>query len=243
MRRAGYWMIAVGVGAAVALGQTQTQPAPDKLPARLESLLRKFERHKSVRAKVTSELNLAAGSNRVERRGEGTIELRRKGRGWLYRREMKYDTRTQIGQQKLKIEQSELIIDDGRVRYLVREALGRTTAVKTRSAPLEDADPRALFEALRATHKLRITGEGTLDGQQVLRIEARPKTPNPKSPYEVSEYALSLEHGGFVRLVRKDYNGKPVETVRWSDYAFDKPIDPKRFEFKPPEGVQVIDRT
>lgn len=243
MRRAGWWIAAVVVGVAAAFGQSQTQPAAGRLPGRLETLLRKFERHKSVRAKLTSELNVASGNNRVERRGRGTIELRRKGRVWLYRREMKYVTQTQIGQQKLKIDQSELIIDDGRLRYVMREAMGRTSAIKTRSAPLDDADPRVLFETLRATHTLRLSGEKQLDGQRVLLVEARPRTPNPTSPYQLSVYAISLEHGGLVQLARKDKDGKPVETIRWSDYVFDQPIDPKRFEFKPPEGVEVIDRT
>jgi len=245
VRRAASWIVTVIVGAGAVLGQSQTRPAPagSALPAKLEAVLRKFERHRSVRAKITSEMNLAAGNNRVERRGSGSLELRRKGGGWLYRREMKYTTQTQIGQQKLRIDQSELIIDDGRVRYVMREAMGRTTAIKTRSGPPEDADPGALFGSLRSTHKLRVAGEKQLDGQRVLVIEARARESNPSSPYVVSVYALSIEHGGFVRVVRKDKDGKPVETIRWSDYEFDKPIDPKRFEFKAPEGVEVIDRT
>jgi outer membrane lipoprotein-sorting protein len=53
----------------------------------------------------------------------------------------------------------------------------------------------------------------------------------------------SQEHGVPVKSVMYGPDGKPITTMTFSDYKFDVKIDPQRFVFKAPEGVQVIDQT
>ncbi len=230
----------VAAAAMPAFGGAQSRPA---VMAQLEPLLRKAARHKSCQARVRIELRVEKGKNRVERRGKGRVWIVRKDGRVLYRREMSFSTQTQIGEQRLKLDQKELVVDDGRVRYVLHEGLGRKSAVKTRSVQADEADLRALVERLARGHTLKLLGERKVEGIEVLAIEARPRDADGKTPLFVTELDFSLEHGVLVRMVRRDTEGHSTQSTIWSDFVFDQPTDPKLFRFKPPKGVDVIDRT
>lgn len=234
-------VISIVTAAAVpAVGGAQSQPA---VMAQLEPLLRKAAKYKSCQARVRVEVRVEKGKNLVERQGKGRMWILRKDGRVLYRREMSFSTQTQIGEQRLKLDQKELVVDDGRVRYVLHEGLGRKSAVKTRSVQADEADLRALVERLARRHTLKSLGKRKVEGVEVLAIEARPRNADGKTPAFVTELDFSLEHGVLVRMLRHDTEGHSTQSTVWSDFVFDQPTDPKLFRFKPPEGVKVIDRT
>lgn len=215
----------------------------DDLATVEKEIIKKWQKHRSMKAKVTQTEAAEAQGSKAAKHGQGTYEFLRQGGDILFREKMKSSWEVEAGGQKMRFEINLLTIYDGKYEYALSERVGLKTALKTKPDPMSGADLKALFEALRAENNLKLLDEMAVDGQQAYVIEARPKSERPGRPYATIVYYFSKDHGVLLKREARAKDDKTLETKSYTELEFDVKIDPKRFEFKAPEGVVVQDLT
>ena len=214
--------------------------ADDELPAVEKKIVEAWGKHKSVTAKVTAETRMDMGISVTSGKGTGTFELVRRD-GKLYARtELASKFVRKIGDEEQKLDQSMLIIVDGEFGYTYSEFAGQKTARKMQISPKMTGDPKALFEFLRKSHDVKLMPEQTIDDRKTYVIEASPKA-GAVIPQRKTIYHFRQDIGLMVKVVAHDDAGKPMTTMTYSDIKLNLDINPARFVFKAPEGVQVLD--
>lgn len=220
----------------------QTVRAND-LDAVQRQILERWQKHRSMTAKVTQTEGTEAQGNTAARHGEGTYEFMRKAGKFLFRMEIESAWEVKAGGQDLRVRISTLTVCDGDHVYELSERMGLATALKRKPDPRDGADLKAFLEILRTRNDLKLLDEESVNGRDVFAIQATPKSKLPSRPYQTVVYYFSKDHGVLLKQEKRDKDGKPLETMSFSDLKFDVKIDPKRFEFKAPEGVVVQDLT
>jgi outer membrane lipoprotein-sorting protein len=234
----------IGLGLLVVCVVSFALPAAvaDELAAVEKKLAAAWKKHKSMTAKFTMVTKMEQPGFAMESKSAGAQEVVRKGDKVLYRVEMTSSTVQKVADQETKTEQTMLTVSDGTHTHTLSETMGQKTVVKTKVDPQSTGDPEATFKFLRKDHTLKVLPEETIDGKKVFVIEATPKQVQPMAPAKLLYYFLQ-DDGLPVKMVASDQTGKPMVTMIYSDVEFDVKIDPQRFVFKVPEGVQVIDQT
>jgi len=228
------------VGAALFCGATARA---EDLASVEKEILKKWQKHRSVKAKVTQSEGTEAGGRTPTRKGEGTYEFMRRGEQILLREEIRSFWEVEAGAQKTRFEINILNVCDGNYQYVLSERVGWQTALKSKPDPMSGADVKAFFEALKARNNLKLLDEEVVDGQDAYAIEATPKSERPGRRHKTVVYNFSKDHGFLLKQQARDKDGKALQTKSYTELEFDVKIDPKRFEFKAPEGVIVQDLT
>jgi outer membrane lipoprotein-sorting protein len=208
-----------------------------------KEIIRKWQKHRSMKAKVTQQETMDAQKGKATQHGEGSYEFMRKGGELLFRSEMKSSMEVEAGGQKMKFELNTLTVCDGKYVYTLSDRVGMKSAIKAKPDPGSGADLKAFLESLQAQNTLKLLDEQGVDGHDAYAIEATPKSARPGRPYSTIVYYFSKDHGFLLKEEGRDKDGKAVQTKSYTNLEFDVDIDPKRFEFKPPEGVIVQDLT
>ena len=206
-----------------------------------KQIIQRWQKHRSMRAKLTQSETTEAKGNKATQEGEGVFEFMRKGDQVLCRLETKSSMKLAVGDQNLTFDFATLRVCDGTFTYELSERMGTKTARKTRPDPLSAADVKTLLATLHGANTLKLLDEQTVGNQRVFAIEATPQSNAPGRPYKTMVYYFSQEHGVLIRQEARDPKGKVVQSTEYSQLEFDGKIDPKRFEFKAPEGVIVRD--
>jgi outer membrane lipoprotein-sorting protein len=208
-----------------------------------KEILKKWQKHRSLKTKVTQFEGTEAKGSKAAKHGEGTYEFVRNGDAIMFREEMKSSWEVEAGGQKMTFQITLLTICDGKYQYALSERVGLKTALKAKPDPMSGADLKAFFETLRAQYNLKLLDEEAVDGQDAYVIEATPKSERSSQPYKTIVYYFSKDHGFLLKQEQRDKDGKVLQTKSYTELEFDVKIDPKRFEFKAPEGVIVQDMT
>jgi outer membrane lipoprotein-sorting protein len=228
--------------ASLVLGWTLPAAVADELETVEKKLGEAWKKHKSMTAEFTMVSKMEQPGFAMESTTKGTQETMRKGDQLLFHTAMTTSTVQKIGEQESKSESKVTVVSDGTYAYMLTETMGQKMAVRTKADPQQAGDPQATFEVLRKDHTLKLLPEETIDGKKAFVIEATPKQTQPMGPGK-SVYFFLQDGGVLVKMVVSDQAGKPMTTMTYSDIKFDVKIDPQRFVFKAPEGVQVIDQT
>jgi outer membrane lipoprotein-sorting protein len=101
----------------------------------------------------------------------------------------------------------------------------------------------AMFKALREQHNLTLADDEELSGEKCWVIHATPKKPGRPGEAAKVAYYFRQKDGATVQMLGYDADGNKMMTATFSEIKFDEKLDPQRFEFKVPEGVQVMDMT
>ena len=133
-----------------------------------------------------------------------------------------------------------LTISDGKYQYSLTDTNGENVAMKWRFDPHESPDPRTLLKALTVASDLVLKGQEESDGKKVYVIEATPKG----AKHRISRVVYRFRADG-IMLKQENYDrlGDLRYSMELTDVQTDVKIDPERFEFKPPPGVEVEDVT
>jgi len=207
---------------AVGLAGLGRAAAADTLESVEKQLLEKWGQVQTMSAKVTIEgvmPNMTAN---------GAYELMKKGDKSLFRMELSF------GEQV-----SQTMIGDGDFVYGVMERMGQTQALKAKPDDAQAMDAGSQLRALRKTHELKLLPDQSIDGQTTCVIEATPKEPGGGKT--ITHFAK--ETGIMLRVITQDATGDPAWTMTMSDVKTNAKIDPSRFVFTAPPGVQVMDMT
>lgn len=141
------------------------------------------------------------------------------------------------------IEMSMHVVFDGKDLYVVNEAMGEKTAIKTTPGTGEDFPPpggKLLFDMLKQEGTLKALDPAEADGVKCLVLECAPKEDNG-----VDRMLLFFDQEtGVARRMELHAEGqeKPV-IIRYTNIELNPKLDPARFIFKAPDGVEVIDGT
>jgi outer membrane lipoprotein-sorting protein len=213
----------------------------------LESLERKLSdaasKLRSMSAKQTMDVQTDSPEMKMFSRSVGTFEYMLKGDKTLWRAEMKTSSVTTVAGQETKMDQSSLTISDGKYAYSLSDVQGQRTAVKMDLPPRDSTlAGRGFISELRKHNDLKLMPDEKIEGQTAYVIEARSrKTAENPNPTGATTYYVLKDSGIVAKTVSMDANGKPTSTMTLSDIRINSSIDPSRFEFKAPEGVQLVD--
>lgn len=233
--------IRLALMAVVFLGFSSLAAADDELETVEKKIIAAWQKHKSMTAdaKLVGRMNMGGAAAVVQ--GQGTYEVVKKGEATLLRMECTNQTVTTIGDQQHAIEQQIIMINDGKYIYSLIDAMGQKVAVKAKVDPQRSIEPKALFDALHKDFELKLLPEETIDGKKVYVIEG---TLREKGALPVSKMLCCFRHDGvLVKQITHGVDGQPMQTTTFRNIRLDVELDPQRFVFRPPEGVQVMDMT
>jgi outer membrane lipoprotein-sorting protein len=233
-KRIGLWVLA---GWLVSL--TGAVIWADDLATVEKDLTRAWDKTKSMTAKITMTTNMDMGGKPLESKGDGTLEMLHKGDKIYMRMELKTTMPQPVG--ATATEQSMLTILDGEYAWTLSETMGQKMAMKTKPDARMMGDPKSTFAELRKDHELKLLPDETVDGTKVYVIEATPKDTGG-TPSKTLLY-FGKDHGMLVKTLVQNPEGKPTMTMTYTDIKYDVDINPDRFVFKPPPGVEVQDLT
>ncbi len=216
--------------------------AEDDLKTVEKKVIDSWMKHKSMTGKFTMVSHTEMSGMVIDGKAEGTFEIMRKGDKYFARQEMTNVMTQKSGDQETKMEQQMLSIVDGEHAYMLNDMGGQKMATKSKIDPKMTGDPKATFEWLREDHELKLLPEETIEGEKAYAIEAKPKEKTPIGPTKYIYY-FQQSNGFMVKMVAYGPDDKPQTTMTHTDIKLDVDINPDRFVFKAPPGVQVIDQT
>lgn len=229
LRRMG-WIASLGLLAALAAPAM----ADEKVDTIEKALIECYGKVKSYTASMKVEAEMMG----MKMTQDGKIEGMREGEKSKSRVEMK--GAVDMGGQKM--EMNSTAINDGDAMYIVSEQMGQKQAMKTKVDGKQSQDPKAVLAELKKQYDLKAGDDQKVGDVDCYTIECTLKgtDSNPNTP---AKQVLNFckKSGMMVRMVGSDKDGKPMMTVTVSDVKLDAKVDPERFVFKAPEGVQVMD--
>ena len=226
---------------AVLLGWVATAGAGDTLESVEKKLTEKSKTVKALTADVSMVTDMAFPGGSSKSKSTGTLEFLKKGDMFLSRMEINTVSTQKYGEQETKMESSTQTILDGEFAYVLADQMGQKMAMKQKADNMQGADAETMFRTLRKDHDLKLLPDSTVDGQAVYVIEATPKSAATGAGKSVSYFAK--DSGLVVKMVNFNPQGQPMSEMTYTSIKVNPKIDPDRFVFKAPAGVQVMDMT
>lgn len=229
-RRSIVWI----VGAALILGNVaQAEPTLEQIE---KDLTKKWEKVESL----SSKMKMVGDMQGMTMKAEGTMEYMKKDDKELLRVEMEMTMNSPQGEQKMP----STSISDGEFVYTLTEMMGQQMAMKQKISAMNGAAGGAqMFEQLREQFELKALSSETVDGKDVYVLEGTSKQQSMQNPFKKARFYFATDTGMFLKMSGFDDTGKEVMTMSYSDVKVNPKLDPERFVFKAPEGVQVMDMT
>lgn len=210
-----------------------------------KKIVEQWEKHRSVSAEFALTQKMEMGGAKIGSTTKGTYEYLKDGDRQLYRMDMTTNIVQDSGGQTMKSSSKAVVIDDGEFQYVLTEVqqMPQPMAVKTKSDPTKvGGSGKAMFDSLRKEYDLELMPDKTVDGESVYVIQGIPNATGPTG-WAKTLFHFRKDVGMPVKMVYLDKDGKDVQTLTYTDIKLNPKIDPDRFVFKAPEGVQVMDMT
>ncbi|MBU0618428.1 MAG: outer membrane lipoprotein-sorting protein [Planctomycetes bacterium] len=219
-----------------------TAVADEKLDALEKEIAAKWKTVKSMTAKMDMTMEVDQGGMKMKHTMKATVEYLRKGEKMLSRMEGEVEMVMDMGGQKNTMNTPILTVSDGEITHTLVEQMGQKMCMKTK-ADANSTTGEAMFKALREQYELTVADDEEVDGEKCWVVHAKPKqAAQPGQPVKMAFY-FRQKDAATVQMLGYDASDKKVMTTTYSDIKFNEKLDPKRFEFEVPEGVQVMDRT
>ncbi len=233
-------LLASAVLGAPALGAGEDFKSVEK------KLMAAWKKHKSMTAKMTIVADMKMEQMSVKTSSQGTLEYLKQGETNLFRMEQKTHSVTKGSGMEMEQHQTGTVVSDGKYVYTLVDANGQVSAFKMKVAGNNPADTVAQLKSMQAMMDMKLLPSQKIDGKKVYVIEG---TPNKKmkemlkgmSTMPGKTLLYFREDGVPVKMVSQTADGKPMHTMTYSDVKINVKIDPKRFVFKAPPGVEVKD--
>lgn len=196
------------------------------------------EKVKSYSSDLNMVMEMKSEAMTMDSKGQGTFEFMRDGNKMKSRMELKSTGMVKFGDQETKNDSTVLSISDGEYNYVLNDQAGTKTAVKTKVEPQSTGiATKELFDIWAKEHDLKLMPDEKVDGKDAYVIEATPKKPGGG---KLINY-FAKDSGLLVKMVTLTPEGKPMQTLSYSNVKLNPDIKPDRFVFKAPEGVEVRD--
>ena len=216
--------------------------ADDKLDALEKEIAAKWEKVESMTAKMDMTMQMDQGAMKMHNTMKATVEFLRKGERMLSRIEGEMEMTMDMGGQKNEMKTPMLMVSDGDITHSLVEQMGQKMCVKAK-ADENSLTGAEMFKSLREQYDLTMADDEEVDGDKCWVVHAKPKkAAQPGQPVKVAFY-FRQKDAATVQMLGFDASDKQVMTTKYTDIEFNEKLDPKRFEFVVPEGVQVMDMT
>ncbi|MBU0718360.1 MAG: hypothetical protein KJ749_08935 [Planctomycetes bacterium] len=217
--------------------------AGDTLETVEKRLLKQSQQVTALTAKVSMESRMDSSVASGKGRSSGTFACRRKGEKLLVytQFESTMEMANPSDGKPKEVILSVTRIDDGEFTYRLVDRQGQQQATKTKAANTLGPLPEMVFKFLHQHHRLKVLPEDSIDGQPAVVIEGTPKVSAPGRGKVMSFF--SKDTGIVQKMQTYDDKGGIVATIRYTDIELNPKIDPERFVFKVPAGVEVTDQT
>lgn len=145
------------------------------------------------------------------------------------------------------MEQKVLTVYNGEVAYTEMEAMGRKQYSKATPKTGDEKSPeggKSLIESIRKRGEVTLLPEETVNGEDAYCFEVKPNNAGQQQgpvKAELIRFYVSKKTGIQVRSILMDAEGNKILTTDYTDIKVNPELDPKRFEYTPPPGVEVID--
>ncbi len=218
-------------------------PNPEALAAVQKQIVEAWQKHRSIKAKVSVSLRTEAEGTPVSGEGGGAMEMVQADGKTQVRLDLRITTSLTRDGQTMQVDQTSLSVDDGEFEYRITEQGDRRSATKSKRNPARGLNPRELFSNLGPEARLAQLPDEKIGDIDVFVLEATNVPRTSGSPFSTVRYYFSKAHGVLVRESASSDDGKNTRTVTFSEFAFDEPLDPARFVWQTPEGLELQDRT
>lgn len=206
-----------------------------------------WQKHKSMTADLVMTMKMEGQGMAMEGRGEGTMEVLRKGDDTMTRVDLKTELAQKMGDSEMKMTQDVTMVIDPKEMTMLQtmDMMGQkqTMAQKMDVDPEMSGNPKQMFEAFHESSEMKLLEPESVDGTKVWVIEVTPKE-KPANPQEATRTVLHFSQESGALLKTESYrNGgdSPMQTVLLKNVKFDADVKPDRFELKIPEGVEMMD--
>lgn len=137
-------------------------------------------------------------------------------------------------------ERKSTIIVDGETTYMLGEEGGEKFAQKmtTNKKDIVRVGGRFLIDQLKSMYELELRPNLVLDGREVYIIAGRPHQGGIRAAF-----AFDCELGVMVQMHTESESGLNARTVTFSNFKINPELDEAHFEFRPADGVEVVDMT
>jgi outer membrane lipoprotein-sorting protein len=214
--------------------------AGDTLESVEKTIIGKWAALSSMSTKMTMVSEMDMGDTKISTKAESVVEYLKKDGKELHRQEMTTETTFGAGQ---SMKSSITSVDDGEFLWGLQEQMGNTMVTKQKSGQMQGSPGgEKMFADLRERNNLKLLPEEKVDGVDCHVIEGTPKKAAPMRPTKELFY-FGKKTGVLVKIVGMGENDKKMMTITFSDVKINPKLDPVRFVFKVPEGVQVTDMT
>jgi len=146
-----------------------------------------------------------------------------------------------------KMDVKSLIIFDGEFQWTLNDMMGMKQATKQKADSAREAanplSPKTHFQSQKKSFDLKVLDDESVDGKTCHVIEMTPKDPETKAMIGRTVTYFDKKTGINIKSVSYNPSGDVVSTVKITDIKINDNIDPDKFKFTPPAGVQVNDMT
>ena len=212
----------------------------EELSAVVAKLDKAWKQQKSITAKMDIKTHIEMGPMSVDGNGTGTFELLNKDGKQYVRVEIENKLVQKNGDKQATMVQKQMLVVDGKYAYRFQQMGERKMAVKSDVDEAIVGGPKAMLDDYAKQHDLKVLPSQTIDGAKTCVIEATPKQSDRKNK---AVLYFQEKSGVLVKMVQFGPDEKPMTTVSYHDIKLGADIDPSRFVFKAPEGVEVVDQT
>jgi len=216
--------------------------ADEKLDAIEKEIATKWKSVNSMTAKMEMIMEMDQGGMKMKNTIKATVEYLRKGEKMLSRMDGQAERVMDMGGQKNTMTTPMLTVTDGEFTHMLFEQMGQKMCVKTK-ADEDTLAGEAMFKMFRENYNLTVADDEEINGDKCWVVNATPKEAGKPGQPAKMVYYFRQKDGATIQWLGYDPSGKQVMTTTYTDVKFNEKLDPKRFEFQVPEGVQVMDQT
>ena len=213
--------------------------ADEKVDALEKEIAAKWKDINSMTAKMESVMDMEQQGMKMHHAMKGTMEYLRKDDKMLSRMESETESDMDMGGQKQTMKSTSLMVSDGEFMHTLSETMGQKMCVKMKADP-ELIGNDAMLKTLKEQNDLSMGDDETVNGDKCWVLISKAKQTQPGAPNKTCYY-FRQKDGIAIQTIGYDDSGKKIMTSTLSDIKINQKIDPARFEFKVPEGVQVMD--
>lgn len=208
-----------------------------------KKIVKAWMNHKSSTADIEIKTKVEMDGRTMEGLGTGQVASLRKGDEHLLHMDLTMKTEMKMGEQTMTFEHHQVVVIDGQSQYVLEESMGRKQARKDKIDPQMSGAPELVFADLEKDgHTFKVLPDEKVGERDCYAIEATPKEPEADGHTRLV-LCFDKEHGIVMRTQAYRGGAEPVATVTMKNVKVDVDIDPKRFKFELPEGVELLDRT
>ncbi len=211
-----------------------------------EAVNTSWEKVHAYTAKMAMEASVPKGPVVLKSKGNGTIEILRAGEKNLLRMEVTNNLSSNMPLMGAGMEQKVLSVFNGEIVYNEIEMMGMKKYAKV--LPKEDnlQNPTgggSLIDSLKKRGEVTVMPDEEVNGVDayVLQVKVTEHNSSEQIKPDTIKAYIAKDSGIPVRTVMYDAGGSPLMTANYTDIKVNPELDPKRFEYTPPPGVEVID--